>query len=142
MKTTQLKLKNGEMILNKETVKHVLCFDEVEYGSILLEKGCEFLARVYGWYSPEYIRHSRSKLFWNWYRLQFDEVAKSYLRRLSTFRGRVPRSILAAMFMNDIAFFCVKSNAVKKSFENYLYVEKRYGKRSGKAVQGSAASNR
>lgn len=136
MKKTQLAFVSGEMILTKETVKSKLNLTELEYNTILFEMGMTFIERVYPKSTDEYLLHSRNKMFWNWYQLQFHASAKSFLSRAACLRkvSNMKPQILVALFQNDMNFFCVHSMHIQKSFESYLNAYKRYGTRSCKAA--------
>lgn len=141
MKTTQLNKKSAAMRVTSETVRDFLSFDELQYNTILFECGMAFLVEVYGIDTPQYIQHSRTKMFWSWYRMQFEHCSASYLSRASNLTRvqNMKPFILVSLFNNDITFFCVKSKFIKTSFKNYLNAYKRYGKRSGKGLQDPAA---
>lgn len=144
MNTTQLKVKASSMRITTETVRDLLSFSEFEYNNVLFESGLNLLIEIYGLDTKEYVIHSRNKMFWSWYRIQFDHCAASYLSRannLKQVRNMRPQ-ILVGLFYNDMNFFCVKSKFIKTSFENYLNAYKRYGKRSGKGVQRTSETVR
>lgn len=136
MKNTQLEVKKSQMQITTETVRDLLKFDEFEYNCILFELGMKFIESIYKIDSPEYIHHSRSKMYWSWYRMQFDQCAAFYLNNAAALAHvqNMKQSILIRLFMNDMTFFACKSRSILMAFENYLNADKRYGKRSGKRV--------
>jgi len=136
MKKTQLSHVSGEMILVKETIKAKLNLSELEYNTMLFDMGMIFIERVYPKGSDEYVLHSRNKLFWNWYVLQYHVSAKSFLSRAATLRhvSNMNIKVLNGLFQNDMGFFCVHSIHIQKAFDSYLNAYKRYGTRSCKAA--------
>lgn len=142
MNTTQLKVKASSMRITSETVRDLLSFSEFDYNNTLFESGMQLLVEIYGLDTDQYLLHSRNKMFWSWYRIQFDHCAASYLSRASNLKHvrNMRPHILVSLFHNDMTFFCVKSRAIKTAFENYLNAYKRYGTRSGKGVQRTAAA--
>lgn len=136
MKYTQLQQKANSMKITSETVRDHLKFEEIEYNTILFNLGVQFLEKMFGADTDEYRVHSRSKLFWSWYRIQFDQCASSYLRHTAVLSHvqNMRVEILMKLFINDMTFFCLDSNGIQKAFKNYEDAFTRYRERSRKTA--------
>lgn len=136
MKKTQISHISDEMILTKETIKTKLELSDFDYNAKFFYSAMTFLERIFPQGTEEYEIHSRSKLFWNWYALQYHASAQSFLSRAATLRhiSNMNIKILNGLFQNDMAFFCIHSIHISRAFENYLNVYQKYGTKHHKAA--------
>lgn len=118
-KTTHLATMRVKMQEDQQKISEQLDLSSLSRNTFLWECGMNFLATIYPENHPRFIEHSRSKLFWKWYQLQFANVENWFCRKMLKTKN-VPLSISATMYYNDMTLFCIESNAIQESFKNYL----------------------
>lgn len=108
--------KQEEIKMNEEVILNLLDFDEVKRASFLFDCGMNVLELHV---APSEIRkHADSKIFWNWYKLQFSNCEDYFIR--TSFGSSLPLGLVRLMYESDMLFFAVHCERIQKSFYNYL----------------------
>lgn len=117
---TQIQKVRTEMKKNRALINEKINRTESDTFWLIIDSGQSFLAKVYGYQTAPYIKHSRSKAFWSWYRLQWYGVEKSFVHHIKKHSSRVPESMIRNQYHHFLNFFCLESNRIDEAFKNYL----------------------
>lgn len=116
-----------EGLVNKEAIMRLFDLSELEYNTRLFNCGIDFLEVLFPSgtsFEEFYYMHSRSKLFWSWFRRQYEIADQAYLRsRLNYMTEPKVTSydqLVQALLTRDIRF--------QNSFNNYLNALKNHEK--------------
>lgn len=128
MKTqTQIDKVIQEGLTNKETVKNLFGLSELEYNTHLFESGMSFLEMMFpaGTHFEQFqILHSRTKLFWTWFQIQYETADKAYLTMRKSLTVSVPQPRLEN-YNQRVIKLINEDTRFQDSFNNYLNALKR-----------------
>lgn len=70
-KTTHIEMRRLEGEFNRQFIQQAAELSELEYNTLVLDFGLEFLTETYGIDSEEYVRFSRMPFFWKWWKQEY-----------------------------------------------------------------------
>lgn len=119
-KTTYLSNAKEQMMGNQEVIKNFLDLDDERHNFQLFNAGMKFLSAIVNEGTIEFYDISTSKLYWNWFRLEFSHLQGQFIRHLNTVRSTAKHhAILNKMYECNINQFII-SEELFASFDNFL----------------------
>lgn len=105
---------------NRALINEKIQYSDEDTFQLVVEAGCVFLEKIYGHQTKPYLKHSRSKGFWDWYRLQWYGVEKSFVSHIKKYSSRIPEGMIRNQYHHHMTFYCIESNRIDEAFKNYL----------------------
>lgn len=110
-----------EMNINRKIVMTILDYDDLEHNMYLYNCALDFL-ELNASKNDQNILESM-KAFWSWYRIEWSKAQDSFIKRAITLNS-TPLSFLRNLYKADMRFFCIDSEAIIKSFNNFIQCQR------------------